>query len=141
MKLGTLNLQNEGNANQVKKQGQAGYDFPQGTTFIRKLEKLIMEGIMWYTKGQSEHERLIHLLRTIFPGKRKEDQEWRQRLYGACTMLEMDFTQSGYVNDESFEYWKHCYDNANETYTGRFQNPPGAPPLLPKYRYPTNVYD
>ena len=77
VKLGTLNLQNKGNANQDKKQGQAGYDFPQGTTFIRKPEKLIMEGIMWYTKGQSEHERLIHLLWTIFPGKRKEDQEWR----------------------------------------------------------------
>ena len=105
-----------------------GNEFNEDVTFLKKHEKLLLEGIMWMyasapdkngTKGVSRYyEALIDMLWKMFPQHSEFHQRWRQFLFISATSLECQYTVSGYVTDETRVIWSNIERFQNDSYPG-----------------------
>ena len=79
-------------------------DFAGTAKFIRKPEKLIMEGLAWYSKLEPYYDEVIRKLWVMFPEHNDSSMLWRQTLFSSICQLEASYTCSGWPSDEAFEY-------------------------------------
>ena len=105
-----------------------GNEFNEDVVFLKKHEKLLLEGLMWMyasepdksgTKGVSRYyESLIKMLWKMFPQHSEFHQRWRMHLFIAYTSLECQYTVSGYVTNETRTIWSNIESNQKDQYSG-----------------------
>ena len=105
-----------------------GNEFNEDVVFLRKHEKLLLEGVMWMyasqphengTKGVSRfYESYIDMLWKMFPQHSDFHQRWRMHLFIAGVSLECQYTVSGYVTDETRTIWSNIERFPDDRYSG-----------------------
>ena len=129
------NLQNMKHVSQNKRKRIVNMDYSPNAEFLRRPEKLILEGAAWMSKDDAYLDQLCKRLWHIFPNHSDFHMEFRQRMFRACTLLEMPQTKSGFPNNESYIRSESYHAGRASRFTGEYIRTPGANPVLPPHRY------
>ena len=79
-------------------------DYAADAVFLRKPEKLILEGLLWYSKTSEVIQSLTKTLRLMFPSNDLRAETWRIKFFSMCVQLEEEYTKRGYTSTALEDY-------------------------------------
>ena len=76
-----------------------GMDWPAGTKFNRKPEKLLLESILWSLRSEDSYKHLVDTIWKMFPEISKQAETFRLKLFCSVADIEMAYTDSGWATN------------------------------------------